>query len=328
MIRSTDRLRTVLYALLWLLPLGYIFSQGTQMVPKTVISRLQLAEHALEKKALGGSAEVVPEVAKAPAAGAVAAHPKTTTQHTSIETRDGLRREAILMLRENAKGNVVLCHSATFSKEAMLPHAEQLFADYNCLSFDFRRHGEQEGKQYSTSGKKEIYEVEAAAKFMREHKATKGLPVYGFGVSMGAAYLIEAESQHKQFDGLILQSCFETLRRQIKRQYGFFRIPFMHNLIFREPCLTLASSRYRLKLRKLKPMESITKIDTPIMLVHARNDDFIYFEAYEKLVERGKSIIHTWTPDDGKHTQILETLPQEYLAQCQQFFATLDARNS
>ena len=228
------------------------------------------------------------------------------------------------MLRDKPRGNVILCHSASRNKEMMLPYAERLFADYNCLTFDFRRHGEQEGKEYSTSGKKEIYEIEAAVDFVKNHEAMKGLPVYGFGVSMGAAYLIESESKQRRFDGLILQSCFETLRKQIKRQYGIFRIPFLHNFIFREPCLTIAARRHRLKLRKLKPMESIEKIDTPILLIHAKNDDFIYFEAFEKLKERGKSIIATWTPEDGRHTKILETFPEEYLAQCQQFFATLE----
>ena len=326
MIHSTDRLRTALYALLWLLPLGYIFSQSTKFVPKTAISRLQLAEHARSSTTMGPLEVLAQTPVVAPAT--VASQPHTTTHETYIDTRDGLRRKAILMLRDNAEGNVVLCHSATFNKESMLPYADKLFAKYNCITFDFRRHGEQNGKQYSTSGKKEIYEVEAAAKFMRDDKRTSNLPVYGFGVSMGAAYLIEAQSQLKLFDGLILQSCFESLRKQIKRQYGFFRIPFMHNLIFREPCLTIAARRHRLKLRKLMPMDSIETVDTPILLIHAKNDDFINFEAFATLQEHGKSIIQTWTPDDGKHTKILEMLPEEYLAQCQQFFATLQRQHT
>ncbi len=273
MIKTTDRKRVVLYALLWTLPLGYIFAESVH--------------------------------------------------NTSFVTRDGVRRKAILMLRDKPRGNVVLCHSAAFDKESMLPYAKKLFADFNCLTFDFRRHGEETGRQYSTSGKKEIHEIEAAVKLIREHPKTKGLPVYGFGMSMGAAYLIESESKEKRFDGLILQSCFESLRKQIKRTYGFFRLPFMHNLIFREPILTIAQRRHNLKLRKLYPMHSIAKVETPIMLIHAKNDDYISFEAFDRLRQNSKSVIQTWTPDDGKHTLILETHPEEYLAQCEQFFAKL-----
>ncbi len=316
MIRSTDRLRTVLYALLWVLPLGYIWSQSIQMVPAASI---------VGKKISGRVQVVVPVITQgklAPTKKAIS-HRTIKEERTTFVTRDGVRRNAILLLRENARGNVVLCHSAMHNKESMLPYAKQLFASFNCLTFDFRRHGEQIGRQYSTSGKKEIYEIEAAVKFLNDRSDTRDLPLYGFGVSMGAAYLIEAESKVKRFDGLILQSCFETLRKQIKRQYGFFRIPLMHNLIFREPILTIAARRHNLKLRKLYPMHSIAKVDTPILLIHAKNDDFISFEAFAKLRDNGKNVVQTWTPDDGRHTKILEMLPEEYLAQCEQFFAKL-----
>ncbi len=240
-----------------------------------------------------------------------------------IRTKDGLVRKGILTLCPQAKGTVILCHPASHNKTFMLPYEEKLFKNFNCLRFDFRRHGEKIGGQFSTMGKKEYQEVNAAVDFLRTYESTKDLPLFGFGISMGAAVLIEAESKRHMFDGLILQSSFESLRRQVKRLYSFYRIPFMHNFIFREPTRTIAKTKYRLKLYKVRPVDSIRMIDTPIFLIHAQNDGYIPFEAFTALSSAGKSIKKVWTPESGEHTNILGTYPDLYLRNCTEFIETI-----
>lgn len=236
-----------------------------------------------------------------------------------LKTRDGLERKGVLSLNPNAKGNIVLCHAASYTKESMEDFDEKVFTDYNCLRFDFRRHGENNKKQYATLGKYEVYEVEAAVKIFKENEKTKNLPVYGFGISLGAAVLIESESKFHLFDGLILQSSFESLRKQIKRTYKFYSLPLMHNLIFREPTKFLAKKRYRLKLYKVNPVHSIKNISVPIFLMHAKNDSYIAFEAFEALYRASKTVTKTWTPEGGFHTKIYKTYPNEYAKHCNDF---------
>ncbi len=248
---------------------------------------------------------------------------RRTEEKVSITTKDGIKRSAILSLKSNAKANVVLCHPATHNKEYMKDYEEKLFKDYNCIRFDFRRHGENSENQYSTIGVHEAYEVEAAAKLLKEKKETKNLPIYGFGVSLGAAALIKTESRNHIFDALILQSCFENLKTQIRRMFTFYRVPLMDNLIFTSPVSYYAKTRYRIKLKRNKPVNEIKNIKAPIFLIHAKNDTFIPIDAFNALEKAAISIKKIWTPEDGKHTNILETYPELYSKKCGDFLDSL-----
>ena len=238
----------------------------------------------------------------------------------TLKTKDGLIRKGILTTRSNAKGNMVLCHPAAYDKDFMIPYDRKVFSYYNCLRFDFRRHGENNKQQSSTLGKKEIYEVEAAVNYLKNNTETQNFPTYGFGVSLGAVVLLESESQKHQFDGLILQAPFESLREQVKRTFGFFQFPLMHNFIFREPLRIYTKLRYRIRLSKVYPEKSIKKITVPIFLMHALNDPVINIKAYKKLKEAGKNVvIKTWTPRAGRHTELFKTYPDLYTKKCNQF---------
>jgi len=245
----------------------------------------------------------------------------------TLTTKDGLFRKAILSIVNNAKGNVVLCHPAAKHKEYMQSYREQLFPQYNTIAFDFRRHGEDQKKQYSTIGRDERYEVEAAAKIFKQDSRTKNLPTYGFGISLGAVAIIELESRQHTFDGIIIQSAYESLKKQIMRLYQFYRLPHMHHFIFRQPCRGFAYYCYRIKLRKIFPSTSISKITTPIFLIHALNDTFISINAYVELKKNAKSVVKTWNPEFGNHTKILKTYPELYAQHCNDFLDSLQNKS-
>jgi hypothetical protein len=238
-------------------------------------------------------------------------------------TKDGIRFTGILMLVPNPKGNIVLCHPASRDKEYMEPYAKKLFPEYNTIRFDFRFHGEHKKKNHViTIGKKEAYEIEAAAHFFKKHRCTQKLPLFGFGISMGAAALLTAEFRTRMFDGIILQSCFENLRSQVKRMF-----PWIHPLLTFPLTVYVARKLCHIDIRTLKPSKMITSINTPVFLIHAHNDHFIPFSAFQVLKNSGKSIIKTWTPLNGRHTQIFEMNPEEYRDHCRDFFLVLNGKN-
>lgn len=254
--------------------------------------------------------------------------PEHCEEQVKIKTADGLIRKGILTITKNAKGNIILCHPLTRNKEYMLPYRDKLFQGYNSITFDFRWHGgEEDKKQYTTIGQDEAQEVEAAIKLLKKDYRTKKLPLYGFGISMGAAALIETENKKHMFDGLILQSSFETMRKQVKRMYNFFQFPLMHNFIFRQPTKLIARRLYHLKMRNVKPSHSVKNISTPIFLIHAKNDNFIPIEAFVEIKNNAKSVVKTWTPEEGEHTKILEKLPDLYAKQCKDFLESLQTEN-
>ena len=249
--------------------------------------------------------------------------PRLKEKKITLTTRDGVKRRGILSISPNARGNVVLCHPASRNKEFMQKYAMNLFPNFNHIRFDFRKHGEEVENQCTSIGRKERFEVEAAVREFKRRKRLRGLPLYGFGISMGAAALIEAESRKKMFDALILQSCFETLRQQIKRMYPFFRMPLMEHFIYAPPVTYLVRKWYNYDIGRLKPLKSIKKITTPLFFIHAQDDAFIPVEAYYKLRSAARNIVHEWIPKTGRHSEILEIHPEEYPHQCSLFFKKL-----
>ncbi len=244
-----------------------------------------------------------------------------------LKTSDGLVRKGVLTLVPKPKGNVILCHPATMDKNFMIPYQEKVFSQYNCLRFDFRKHGEDIENQYTTIGKYETRDVDAAVKLLREYNRTSHLPTYGFGISLGAVVLIEAESKNPSLDGLIVQAPFEKLRNQIKRIFPFYQRPFMHNFIHRQPSRIYAKFKYNVKLRKVKPYLSIRKIKTPIFLIQSQNDWLIPMKSFNCLVKNGKQCIKkTWNPEKGQHSAILQTYPKKFIQLCNEFLEEIYPR--
>lgn len=250
--------------------------------------------------------------------------PSHATHEHEIDliTSDGLRRKGIFKVAENAKGSIVLCHPAAYHKEFMTAYNDILFEDFHTIRFDFRRHGQDADDQYTTMGKKEANEVRSAVHFLRSDERTKNLPIFGFGISMGAAALVEAQSKTPLFDGLILQSMFDALGNQFKRLSSFYRM--FPLLIFRQPTTFLARSQYRWDLCKVKPVKQLPQVDIPICLIHAQNDHFIPFDNFRRLYKSAKKhISHVWTPSQGKHTEILKNDAITYKETCQNFLKSV-----
>jgi pimeloyl-ACP methyl ester carboxylesterase len=250
-----------------------------------------------------------------------------TYEKILLETKDGCKRKGVLTLRPQAKGVVILCHPATFDKEFMKVFVDEVFTEYHCLRFDFRRHGEDAGLYYSTCGKKEVYEIEAAVDYVRNHLMTRGLPIYGFGISLGAGILVEAESKKPMFDGLILQATFDRLGLQIRRRVPFLNFPLIRPFIFFEPARFYLQKMHGVRLNRVNPIVSIKKISIPIFLIHAQDDAYIPFEAFQSLQKAaGGNVVKTWTPLSGGHTKLYSARPKEYARECVEFLDSLQKK--
>ena len=126
-------------------------------------------------------------------------------------------RYGTLVKKDNAKMTVLICHGFGCDRNDV-GFFRYIFPDYNCMTFDFRAHGDNKDGQYCTLGKYECYDVISAAQFLRSHPDLKGKPLLVYGFSMGAVSAIEAQSKISSlFDAMILDCPFDSAENVIKR---------------------------------------------------------------------------------------------------------------
>ncbi len=127
-------------------------------------------------------------------------------------------RKGFLTLRPGALATIIICHGYTQSKYDS-SFLRTLFPHFNVFAFDFRAHGELTDGQFSTIGQDEMFDVRGAVEYVRSQPELQALPVIGFGFSMGAVSLLQAQSYFENmFDMLILDSPFDSSSACVARR--------------------------------------------------------------------------------------------------------------
>jgi uncharacterized protein len=196
-------------------------------------------------------------------------------QNVKFQTADNLTLSGIVVKRSKAKANLLLCHGYRASKEFMYSFID-LFPDFNILLFDFRAHGQSEGKMISI-GCHEYKDVISAAEFMKKTMYTQEgapLPFIILGISMGAASALKAASLDSNLcDALIIDSTFSDLDKILIKGFsiksGLPYYPFFP--IIRH----FFESAADCKICEMNPAKCVEKITKPILFIHSCNDNFI-----------------------------------------------------
>src|SRR5215212_783071 len=94
-----------------------------------------------------------------------------------------------------ARGAVVICHGYACNREQGLPCLPAfLQAGYHALLFDFRAHGESDGRKTGI-GHDEVSDLLGAVAWLNAHPDMAGLPIVAMGFSMGGAVSILGGAQ-------------------------------------------------------------------------------------------------------------------------------------
>lgn len=196
-------------------------------------------------------------------------------KNVKFKTVDNISLSGIVIKRPKAKANLLLCHGYRSSKELMYGYID-LFPDFNIMLFDFRAHGQSEGKIISI-GCHEFKDVSASAGFMKEFvrgQNNEQLPLIVLGISMGAASMIKAASLEPNLcDALIVDSTFSDLHKILIKGFsikaGLPYYPFFP--IIRRIFEFVADC----KVCEMNPAKCVEKITKPILFIHSCNDNFI-----------------------------------------------------
>jgi len=193
----------------------------------------------------------------------------------SFESVDGVTLSGFLIERKEAKYNAVLCHGYRSVKEFMYGYID-LFPDWNILLFDFRSHGNSDGK-ITSLGYNEAKDVIAAADYMKAYAKRKHiaqLPTIVLGFSMGgAATLKAADTDPALADALIIDSTYAQLNSTILKAFSSKTLlPFYPFF----PVITrLFSYLAACDIYQMNPDECVSHIRKPILFIHAATDSFV-----------------------------------------------------
>ena len=199
-------------------------------------------------------------------------------EDVSFKTDDGLRLAAwfIPSDKKNTK-TLILLHGYPADKGNILPFMTFLQKEYNLLLFDFRYHGQSEGK-YSTVGARETKDVLAAIEYLK----TRGINEVGiWGFSMGGAVALMTAPQAPEIKAIVSESSYANLSLMTRQLYI---LP-----ILKYPLGWLTGLWGKLiigiDLKQVSPMEKAKHLNIPILIIHSTDDRVIPF-SHAQLIQQ------------------------------------------
>jgi dipeptidyl aminopeptidase/acylaminoacyl peptidase len=232
-------------------------------------------------------------------------------EDVSFRTADGLMLRGWYIPAAKTSGKtVILLHGYPADKGNILPGLAFLHEDFNLLLFDFRYLGQSQGS-YSTAGAKEVEDLLAAIRFLKDRGTTE-VGVWGF--SMGGAVALMAVPQAPEIKAVVSESSYASLAGMALQ---LFRIPALNYPIAYLVGLW-AKIFLGIDLREVSPAERIRTSTLPILLIHSSADAVIPFahahELQQALANNPRA--EFWFNQEFAHGQ----LASDYRARVTTFF--------
>lgn len=231
-----------------------------------------------------------------------------------LKTSDGKKLSGWLILSEKSDAIIICLHGYPANKSDILPVVSFLYPDFSLLLFDFRAHGESEGK-ITYFGLKEYMDVESGIKFIKENEKTKKMKIGIWGYSFGAAVGI-LSATYNEIGALVSDSSFANFPEMITHYYKNFG-PLKY--IFSFFSKILGKYIIGIDFTLNSPEYTIDKIKCPILIIHSEEDEFVPVEHAKRLFEKAKSEKELYLVK-GPHTGLDRAYTTQYQQKVKGFF--------
>ena len=245
-------------------------------------------------------------------------------EKVSFTTPDGLELKGwFLPSPSGDKRTILMCHGMSDNKGLLLKRTHFLnkTGGFNLLYFDFRSHGESDGK-ITTTGALETLDFDAALGWLRAVKPEISERIGVFGISMGATVAVVATPRHPGLRCAAVESPFTDYQTVIRRWFwNAVRVPY-----FPLVALTILIARSRVKasvLEGFNPLESVPKISPrPLLVIGGECDRLMTPEDVKAVFNAAREPKRLWMVPRARHTECREVAGEEYDARLIEFFST------
>lgn len=240
-------------------------------------------------------------------------------EFTSAEDNTRLRGWFFRAEAAQPAPTIVLCHGAWTGRRECLPLAVRLRdAGYHVLAFDFRAHGQSEGRFISV-GHHEAKDVLGAVAYVKARPEVDPTRIGVVGFSMGAAASIQAAARCPDIAALVADSSYADFCDAV--MFSFEKVGKLPSYPFAPIALQWARWLVNVDPAVLRPVDHVGRIGPrPLLIVHAEDDDIVPLRHARLLFQAAEEPKELWTTP-GHHVGTRDLFPEAYYERLQAFFA-------
>ena len=202
-------------------------------------------------------------------------------------------------------------HGWANTASSLLPLCPALARRYRVLLLNTRNHCESEEEGYSTIVKFRE-DIHSAAQYISRRYLPE-TPVILMGHSLGAAASLYEASLNKQIRAVISISSFADLEKMMRDGFKKSKLPqtIIHGL------MTYIEFRIGEHFANITPLQTIRRIECPVLLVHGMKDKVVNPEDVHELKKAAAPAqTEVFVLNDCSHSSLLknEALPEKILS--------------
>ncbi|WP_417582943.1 alpha/beta hydrolase [Nitrincola sp.] len=225
------------------------------------------------------------------------------SQTVRFATKRGRMLEGWWLASTEAQGHVILTHGWGANRRALLPLVPMLVSTgWNVLLFDVRNHGNSDEDTFS-SMPRFAEDIDAAIAWLNDSQGK--CPIALIGHSVGAAATLLAASRRNDIAAVVSLSSFAHPTDMMKRWLVEKGIPFFPLGWY---VLGYVERIIGYRFDTIAPVDTITRVHCPILLVHGDSDTTIPLEDAYKLASKTDNAVlrvvaggHDLTPSIIQH---------------------------
>lgn len=211
-----------------------------------------------------------------------------------FESKDGISLCGILTHPNNkSKGSVILTHGITVEKNEgnFYKRLARKLASANLMSlrFDFRGHGDSNGKSYEMTIKGEVRDLTSAVNFLLKKTGDKHAAIIGTSFGGGIAVLYTAKHPKRVSILTLLCPVIDYKRTFLQPETEWAKEWFSREAFAKAKKtgrLNLDGFKLGHKLlaefSRLNPGQTLLKLRVPTLIVHGTDDSYVPFEPSKK----------------------------------------------